>query len=491
MTHLRTRDNVFELDFSELHERTEPVDVRSQDNVHAKIRRRGSESFSKAVVWRTSERAIELVSDDEFLEKGTAVDLELIVSGQRLYYEGLIVNSEQANNRTRRVGIRYARQVEKWADTERRGSARWLCEEQCHPICVVSSPFIMGRPTLLRIKDISESGIRMTCSIQATYLVPQLRVSSMIELPTVGNFHVHMDVVRVDFEREHGKDVLSIGARFVELEKRQRNLLAQYLIEYSSVVSLQALKESGFDAPSPRRGVTFYFAKSESDIRQVMKLRHTAHVHANNLKQDHQSVEETGFYLADKVDENCRIAVGVYKEEVIATARIHFGVLSEPLEHEAYVEFDESFPRRDQVVEVSRLAIDPRFQSGDILVGMFQFIGTTCIRPAQPYILISSWEHAVPRYERIGFRKTGHTHREHHWAHNECVMIMNGVDAFFGKGVHPFAWGVMWKDVVDSWIESNTVTPKGLNRYRYRLYKLISLFAVAIEKLRNKPRMRS
>ncbi|MEQ8689924.1 MAG: hypothetical protein RIC89_03685 [Pseudomonadales bacterium] len=481
----RTR---FDLDFLDLHDEAQPVDIREGDAILARMRLRDSQTaFKQVKVWRTSERAIELAVEDEEFRTGSAVDLELIISSQRLYYEGLVISEETDNAELRRVGIRYARQVEAWGQDERRSSPRWFCEEHCHPICVISSPFVMGRPTLLKIKDISSFGMRMVCSVRATYLVPQLKVSATIELPTVGSFQANLEIVRVDFEKDRGEDALAIGVRFLGLKESNRSMLSQYLIEYSSAVSLEELKESGFTPPSPRRGVTYYYAKSEADIREVMRLRYKAHKAANNFAEGEFKFDESGFALADKIDENCRIAVGVFQGKIIATMRIHFGSLDTPLEHEGYIRWSDQLPRRDQVVEVSRFAIDPEFQTGDILLGIFQFAGITCIRPAQPWVVISSWEHMVSKYERIGFKRTGMTHREKFWVHDEQVLIMNAVDGIFGKGVDPFTWNVVWREVAQRWVESGAVVPKGINLHRYRLYSLFGVFSSLIERFRKRP----
>ena len=468
----------------ELHGAAVPMDIRLHDGIGAKIRIRGQGvEFAAARVWRTSERAVELIVENQELVAGVSVDLELMISGQRLYYEGLIVNDELSEKGIKRIGIRYARQVTRWSETERRASPRWLCEEYCQPVVLVSSPFVMGRPTFMRIKDISSGGMNLITSIKETFLVPKLRIKALIDLPTIGDFQANLEVTRIDFEKERGEDMLSVGVRFVELENANKKKLAQYLIEYSSAISLKELKSSGFNPPSPKKGVTYYFAKSESDIRQIMALRYKAHLAAENFLEDDRDV--AGFSLADEIDEHCRLAVGVYDDKVVATARVHFGSLDRPLEHEGYVDWSDELPRRDQVFEISRLAIDPDFQSGDLILGMFQFIGTTCVRPAQPWVVISSWEHMVKKYERIGFKRTGKKHKESQWAHDEEMMIMNSLDVMFGKGVDPFAWNHVWREVAIAAVQSKIVTPLGRNKYRYDIYKALGKAMFILDSFRS------
>ena len=91
----------FDLDFTRIHEIINPADVRERDRVLARLRKRDRDqsAYTSLRVWKMSPLGVELVhpSEGEVFSKGTPIDLEIIVSGQRMYFEGLIVDLIQEN----------------------------------------------------------------------------------------------------------------------------------------------------------------------------------------------------------------------------------------------------------------------------------------------------------------------------------------------------------------------------------------------------------
>ena len=220
----RSTRNDYDLDFSELHGHAMPFDARETDNVVARVRKReaNSKTLHQMQVWDTSERAIELVQRDEdsiSLTVGDAVDLEVTISGQRMFFEGLVVDQIQNNEHAKRIGIRYARRIESWAKQERRRQPRWLCSDQFFPVCVATSPFIRGSTTIFQVRDLSTSGMQLACDISRTYLIPQMKIRLTVSFPLVGDFVAPVEIARIGFDSIGGRDVLSVGVRFLSLTR--------------------------------------------------------------------------------------------------------------------------------------------------------------------------------------------------------------------------------------------------------------------------------
>ena len=484
---LSSARNKYDLDFTELHDRALNFDTRAGDRILSRIRKRGeSGRFTDMRVWDTSERAIELVypeNEDHAWAKGDSVDLEVTVGSQRILFEGLIVDEIRHNEFAKRIGIRYARRLEKWSRAERRSGPRWICSNQYYPICVATSPFISSGAVVFQVSDVSSEGMQLVCDISKTYLIPQLKIRLTVNFPLVGDFVTTVEVVRIGFDSVGGKDHLSIGVKFLKLTHEMRSVIAQYLIEFSNAPSLRALRDHGFKPPDPKRGVDFYFAKTESEIRAIWKLRRLAHENDDNIAITAVTDEE----MSDKYDMVSRLIVGSYRGKIIATARTHFGSMDLPLEHENYVEWPQSLPRRDQVFEVSRVALDPEFQKGDLLFGLFQFIVMT-YREERPYVVLSAWPHQVGLYEKLGFSDTGLRHKGDLWKHEQRVMIADGLASLCGRNLNPVTWNLTWRPVAERMIDCGVIEPKGMNKLRMEVYKAFGLPSRFVERIVTRPR---
>ena len=478
----------YDLPFEHLHEGASNFDIRASDHVAARLRKRdsGVGGFSEVRVWDTSERAIEIVYPADLSQTwstGDSVDLEITISGQRMLFEGLVVNQISANAHTKRIGIRYSRRIDPWSKQERRVGPRWVCSDQFYPTCIATSPFINAGPTIFQVRDVSSDGMQLTCDISKTYLVPKLKVRLTVNFPLVGDFVVNVEVARIGFDSIGGRDILSIGVRFLKLTEDMKAIIAQYLVEFSNVPSLQALRDNGFKPPEPKRGIEFYYAKTEQDLRDTWHLRKKAHLNDDNIAAQHVEDED----MSDWYDLSSRIILGKYRDRLVATARVHFGSLDYPLEQEGYVEWPKNMPRRDQIMEISRVALDPDFQKGDLLFGLFQFI-VMSYREERPYVVLSAWPHQVKLYKKLGFSDTGLTHKEEFWRHKQNILIGNGLAGLCGKNMNPLVWNLTWRPAAERMIKNGIIEPKGMNRLRMAIYRLFAGPASLIQFFARGPR---
>jgi predicted GNAT family N-acyltransferase len=266
-----------------------------------------------------------------------------------------------------------------------------------------------------------------------------------------------------------------------------RKVLGQYLIQFSNVDSLDELRSLGFTPPSIARAVNFYFLKTEQDYRSVLALRHLAHIHDNNLKD--KSVRDVD--MGDIHDAEARIIVGKHADQIVATARVRFNSIDQPLEHEEFVDWPDRLPRRDLIIEVSRVCTHPDYRRGDLLAALFQFACATSIQHERPWVLIGSWSEMVPFYKKLGFRDTGLCHAEPLWNSKQHLMLGNARDTMLGRGVNPLYWNLIWRIVSDHTIENGIINPTGLDRVRLLLYRALGPFASLAVKLRRSPRKHS
>jgi predicted GNAT family N-acyltransferase len=437
-------------------------------------------------VWKLSPLGVELVIQglEDVLEKSAKIDLELIIAGQRAAFEGLVVDVVKENPSISLAGIRLSETRQTiTTDGEQRRSKRWLCGEDFFPTCVSPTPGRFNEYMYFQIRDISQEGLQLLCSLRNKYLIPGTQLNLTASFPMVGDISLSVKVTRVGVTSERDKDYLVVGTEYTTLSQNARNIIGQYLLQFGNAESLEDLRNAGFFPQSVAKGTDYYFLKTEQDYEEVLKLRLLAHKAGGTVTENAQPYD-----MSDNFDSNSRIIVAKYRGQIVASARVHYSSLDEPMEHEQYLEWPTDYPRRDTVFEITRVCTHPRFRSNDLLAGLLRFIATTCLQPQRPWVLISSIDSMVPFYQKIGMALTP-LHYEHPvYKGRQNVLLANSLDIIRGRSVHPVYWNVLWKDVYDYLFETGIAKPEPMDRARLRTYRMIHPFAMLIANISRRPR---
>jgi len=471
-----TRRNKFDVDFRAIHSVVHPSDIRDTDRVLGRIRHRtksGGE-FVPIRIWKLSPLGVELVQPEgeHAFAKGDPVDLEITLAGQRTRFEGLVVDLVQAAEAVELLGIRLSRRSnDDLPQDDRRRAPRWLCSDEFFPTCMAPTPGRFDDFVYFQIRDISNEGLQLVCSLRNKFLIAGMRLRIIAVFPMGSVTNLQVEITRVGITSIGGKDKLVVGARFVELSSFARQAIGQYLIQFGDVESLEVLRTAGLAPKSVSLGVDFYILKSEEDYLEVLELRRLSHTLDGNLKHPVEAID-----MGDINDARARIVVGKYRGKVVATARVRYNELDEPLEHEAHVVWPKELPRRDQIIEVSRVATHPDYRRNDLLAALFRFSCQNCVQPERPWVVVSCLDHMVSFYEKIGFRQTGLRHTEPIWREDRVlnIMIVNISEMVLGRDVNPLYWNMLWKDLADLLMEQQAVTPTGLDKIRLFAYRSLS-----------------
>lgn len=301
----------------------------------------------------------------------------------------------------------------------------------------------------------------------------------------VGDLSLPVRVARIGIDSHQGKDRLIVGTEFIGLSQTAKNTIGQYLLQFSSADSLEGLRDAGFFPTSISKGTDYYFLKSESDYEAVLNLRLMAHQAGKTVDEDLAPSD-----MGDMFDTNSRIIVGKYKGEIIASARVHFNVLEEGMEHETYVDWPSELPRRDQIFELTRVCTHPKFRSNDLLASLLRFIAATCLQPQRPWVLVSSTDQLVPFYKKIGLEDTGIRYQHPVFKGNQNVLLSNAYEILLGRTVDPLYWNALWKEVYQYLVESGVLVPEPMDRARIRAYRLLSPLTSLFQRFSRKPRAR-
>lgn len=459
-----------------LHGSLIPADIRKDDRIAAKIRL--GDDYVTCRVWRLSPFGVEILGvDSKELVKGTKVEVELTIEGKSSGFDGIIVDliGPYDNHDQTLVGIRFVNsdsRSQTSSETDRRKSKRWMCSENFFPTCVTPTPGRINDYIYFRIHDISAEGMLMKCSLRNKHLLPEMKLEMFAQFPGSESTQIDVSIKRIRIEEQAGRDVLEVGVKFEHLSRQAKQSIGQYLMQFSTDTSPEEIRQAGFKIQSVAMGTEFYFLKTEADYQKVLELRKIVHIRDGNIKED-TTAEEMG----DLNDSRSRIIVGKIDGKVVATARLRYNESDAPLEHEAHMDWPTDFPRRDQIVEISRAATHPAYRQGDLFVALWRYMATYALQKQRPYVLIGSTTPLIKFYEKSGFRLTGHTHGEDLWTIPQHLMLCNLHKTVMGKNTHPLYWNQLYEPIAGRAIAAGILAPNELERIRMSAFRKLGWLA--------------
>lgn len=481
-------------EFTTIHGVISPVDIRSGELVKAHIRFFGSAIDYKTYrVWRLSPLGVEIVmpSDDPLYQKGTVIDLKMVIAGQVCNFGGVIVSNIVNDRGVCVVGVRLTSRVDSFiSEEDRRNRQRWQCLEPFSPTGVAVNPALYNDFIYFKIADISQSGMRLITSLRNKYIIPQMHFEALVNFPMVGQVTIKFEVTRARAISLGGKDVLELGAKIHNFDKMLAETIGQYVLQFGPGVTPKDVMAESLAIRSVSIAADFQFVRSEEDYKEVLQLRHKAYSAAGKIDPSSRPEDRSDIF-----DSRSRIVIGRYKGKVVASCRMIFSQAEDIMEQEQFVTFPADFPRRDEVVEITRACTDPDFRGSDLLMAMCRFVALTVVQSKRNWIVICATDEMIPVYQRMGYKTTNLAYNHTALGNlKHTVMYGNVPEALTGKGMNPIYWNLLWGDVSKYMLNYGIIQGDPLAMARvafYRLFGPISHFIARAFQLRAKKRLRS
>ena len=459
--------------FREIHDEIFPADVRSPDAVKARITaRNGKGSPHQCRVWKLSPLGIEISVDPQNdLKIGDTVELELRTGLQLTSHRGLIVGKEEHHSLGDVFGIRFLSNSDPLPSRKnRRSHTRWLCSSQFHPVAVCPNPVVFNDFLYFTIRDISASGFRAHTSLRNKFLVSDMKLCLQVSFPMTGHCVVHASVARTSLTSYAGKDYLEVGLVLDELSRRQQEMFGQYLVQFSNAPSPNAVRLEGLKPRSISTSITFSYVKTEAEFIEVLKLRKLANERAEKIES---TVDLAS--LTDSYDSKSRIVIAKHRGKLVGTMRACFFESDERLELESFTDLPDVYPRRDQLIEVSRAATHPDYRKADLWYSMVQQISIAAMYAGRPFAVISTTKELTQMYSTLGFVLSRLEYKNPLYPkHTQYVMHIDLKAVLKGQGVGPLAWNTVWRDIADYALRHDIYSSTEISNTRTRLYRLVS-----------------
>ncbi len=460
------------------------ADVRPGEPIRAKMLLDGSVTIA-VQVWKISPLAIELVNHPDVpLEVGATVHLRLELGSQVTSFEELKVASVRWEHGRELIGLRWQEPPAPRPVSQRRAGDRWNVAEDYVPTATAVNPLRFNDLMLLRVNNISGHGLGLLTSLRNKHIVPGMHLDTTLTFPAVGHARVRVRTVHTRVVREEGKQQLALGVELENPDSYTKRMMGQYLLEVGPKLSLTHLRSSGLLVESAMRAVTYDYASTPEEYRQVLELRKLAYSQAGKLATD-LAIEDAG----DEFDRRARIIVGRYGGEVVASMRLMFHEAGDLMEHEQYIQLPDDLPPRDQIVEITRVCTHPDFRGSDLLLGLFKQCVIAILQSGRQYLLGSSTAKLLPIYTRIGCRVLPVSYRHQGLGGDEHHLFVGDVrGALDGTYVGPFTWNIMFGDVWDHMRRNDLYHPGAMTSMRLGFYRMLNPLARRMMARLKKPR---
>ena len=441
-----------------VHASAVPVDVRETDPVVARIRPTGTAvEFEDARVWRVSPLGMELANCSAlgFMPSiGNTVEVELVVAGRRALFFGSLVD---VDHETDRLGIRFLTPDRVRVDhSDSRRGHRWTCADDFFPKAISAVPGRFNEFIGFRVRNISSGGLQLTTSLDNAFLVPGLDLTLTIALPFIGEVIVAAKIVRMRVDLEGSREILDVGVEISELDPPSKAMLGQYLVQYSRDTTIEQLREEGFVDRIEALGIKFRYLKTEAEYRELLELR-----------RNESALERDWSKFVKAADRNCRIVLGYVGRELVVTCNVGYPDSKTTLEAEKLIEWTNDLPRRDQMIEVTEILTKGTVRDDQTSVALLQFLCTSCISPARPYVGILTDPGQRAFFDSAGWSEIPSDSTE------TSVMIADGYGAMVGRGVSLSRWSVIWQEPYEFLSNSGVLSLQGTDGIVLRLYRLL------------------
>ena len=467
----------------------DPADIYANDPITAKVRlREVGHTALPAKVQRVSPLGLDVAVDGAVFTLGVLnckVEVQLTVARQTLNLCTIVVGRSASVAGQVLLGLRILPPVgnrplmRQSTDQDHRAVAvalsdqgrLWTCSTEFFPTALALNPARYHDYIYFRVAAVSATGMRLVCSQRNKMLLPGLKLKLQTSLPMIGEVAMNVVIVAVVASTAEDTRSFAVEVAIQDLEHYAREMIAQYLIQFGQVDSLDALRADGLNPPSVAKGVDFYYLRSEEDLAGVLQLRLAAHRQFGNLKKADVGTAD----LADEDDPSARTLVGKHKGRIVASARIRFVQHDQPLSMEKYLKDPEALPPRGQMVEVSRACTDPEYRRGNLFANVVHQLFVSAIPAGRPYVLSVSLPNLLNFYKSIGCKELGVTVDDEFWNGEQHLMLMNAVDVCLGRDVSPVIWNLMFREPYQYLLNLGVIKPNGMDVLRLSCYRGIGL----------------
>ena len=436
-----------------IHSPFNPADVHSTDPLSAEVLVQASGFKSRFPVYRISPLGVELdcrsISGEdcsEMIKAGSQIDLRMQIGKHQSEFNGLVVATKHHEAERDLFGVRWCQVVEpRNVDVERRKLTRWLCGDEFLPTGIAPNPTRFNDYVYFKVHDISKEGMQISTSLRNKFLIRGMVLEAMASFPMVGQVQVNLKILNARIRSVDGRELLSLGTEVVDPDRRVLETIGQYLLQFGSNTTAIDLKREGLPVRSVATALDFSFVKTAEDYNDVLRLRKLAYSAGEKIDPNTR-IEEMG----DIFDSRARIVMARHMGKSVGSLRLMFHDPEDLMEHEQFTTLPNDFPRKDELVEVTRVCTDPAYRGSDLFYALMKQMILAIAQSKRRWLVGSATVNLWPLYRKMGFHSTGIKYCHEHIGNEEHEIFLGDVPKMIsGVGVGPALWNELYADVSD------------------------------------------
>jgi predicted GNAT family N-acyltransferase len=317
----------------------------------------------------------------------------------------------------------------------------WFFSKEFYPQGSAPCP-VKNSDMLFSVRQINKKGMLISTSAHNRYMIPGIILNCSVNLFVFGQVNTCLKIEEVNIKEENNEKYFLIYGVFTKCCKNFHSKFGEYILKYASDhTSVKELNEVGFPLISLQKNIYFKFAENQKDYEKVVQLRNLAY--AKKIKAPSS--------VPDFLEERSIIIMALYKDRLIGTLRLIFNDGTQLMENEQFVQLPDSFPPKNETLEVGRVCTHPDFRGSDLLSEMFRFTALTLIESDRKYIVTGSMKDLLPLYKKIGFKTTGvyYRYKELNNLKHE-VLCLDIYKVAKAKTLNPLRWlywNVIWEEL--------------------------------------------
>lgn len=328
-------------------------------------------------------------------------------------------------------------------DQEEEGQApRWQCDKHVFPTFVVNNPYELYGQQCFRVESLSRDELCLISGKLPGLLVPGMKLSGLLQFPGSEQESVTLELCSV---RPGVGSEFSLRAKIVEASPNYSACAGQYVFQYVEGANPSKIKASGLSVPSIASGVSYHFAQSVEDYRDVLRLRKETYRWAQLTSQEVR-LEDMG----DEYDAKANILIARHQGKCVGSLRIVFLGPNDCPQLALNITLPDSLPPNEQIVEITRICIDPNYRKGDLIFGMLKQTMLTVLQNSRPWIFGGAEDGMLAFYQSFGAKVIG---PKILWkpggvTYEVNVFIVSILDYLNQVGVSQSAWNLMAPDII-------------------------------------------
>lgn len=469
---------LFEDNVVAIHDPVNPAEIYRGDSIKAQLLY--NDAIINASVYRLSPMGVEILVNADIASNisiGEETSLNINIAGNDCNFSGIKVASIKNSDENTLLGFRWCTNTSKDSiDFKRRLNTRWLCGEHYLPTGIAANPARFNDYIYFSVIDISNDGLQLSTSMRNKFLIPGMVLDANISFPLVGEIKCAVKIVNTRISSKNGKDVLSVGAKFVDIPNTSLQAIGQYLLQFGPGLTAKDLRNAGWEIQSVDKAINYSYVKSADDYREVLKLRHKTYSEVGKANPD-----DNAECMSDMFDTQSRILIAKHNGKTVGSLRITFHTSEEKTEYDQFVTFPDNFVRKDEMVVSSRVCTDKNYRGSDLVHGLIRQLLIVTLQSKRRYILGGCSESLLPLYKKLGFKPTGLLF-EHQQLKGvkEQVVIADVFNILSGADVDALIWNNLYSDLSSYLSNLHDIPFDPSKNLRLAVYKGLSPFSKAI-----------